>query len=216
MIDFINKIFLSNGYGKEDSDSPSRYSYFSHSEFKDFWIVKSCRSQVSAKDLVEAREKAKSILGNYKEFEKNASLLILLCVDEVSDQLIDKVIKLEEDPFDFKKYVVVYTESDKEELLKIAPDGELLSTLLMNIQTFEELKKEECQTRIGPYHLLYSLAHKLPFLMMEVTPVGSQALRDYFIPSDKNKPLYEWFKAVDENTLDAAIRREAEQNNGRF
>lgn len=100
-------------------------------------------------------------------FNKNTSMLILW---ECSTSEINKglVQVIEEDPYQFKKYVIPYTDETLSDLSENI-DEEIstsLTELLANNSVFQDYKNN-----YGTYnwrHLLYTIAHKLPFLDIHI------------------------------------------------
>ncbi|MDE6408954.1 MAG: hypothetical protein K2K81_01730 [Muribaculaceae bacterium] len=168
---------------------------FKHAIHDDFWIVSDYRE-----NLLETQSEVLSYVTELNEFnsnksvEKNISMIILMKVEALTDTLKQIIIDLEDDPFCFKKYVISYTDKDLQDALPLFDPKNIMRTL-MDRYTFSLLKceEEDSNQRVGAYHLLYSLAHKLPFLMMNVTPQKADGLVNHFIPkSESQKQIYEW------------------------
>ena len=105
--------------------------------------------------------------------EKNLSMLILLEVEslEVSPKITSLIYDIEEDPFDFKKYVLVYT---REQVVKLKSligtmDGHVVNFInqFLNDSTkFTQFKRHENSDDTLVYDLVSKLFIKLPFLNM--------------------------------------------------
>jgi hypothetical protein len=108
-----------------------------------------------------------------QNFDKNVSLLILIKRGNLDTT---DIIRIEEDPFQFKKMVLTYTDESLEEL-KTKSDGgtnQALRSLIVNESVFHNYKEN-----YGDYswmNLLYDLASKIPFLEIDVMP--NQSLTD--------------------------------------
>jgi hypothetical protein len=102
-----------------------------------------------------------------KDFDKNTSLLII-SKRENSEIERQNIFKIEEDPFQFKKYVLTYTDDSLVSLKsKIEEDNsESLLNLLVDESIFNEYK--ESHQDYSWHNLLYNIAHKLPFLKINV------------------------------------------------
>lgn len=102
-----------------------------------------------------------------KDFGKNTSLLIINN-STTSDVERQNIFKIEEDPFQFKKYVLTYTDDSLVILKsKIEEDNsERLLNLLVDEKIFNEYK--ESHQNYSWHNLLYNIAHKLPFLKINV------------------------------------------------
>lgn len=128
-----------------------------------------------------------------KDFDKNTSLLI---ISEKRGSDIEKqsIFKIEEDPFQFKKYVLTYTDESLINLkAKIDNDNsEKLLNLLVDENIFNEYK--ETHQNHSWHNLLYNIAHKLPFLKINVAI--NQNLENLFTKSNnelKRKNLIDFF-----------------------
>ena len=116
---------------------------------QDFWFDE-------CKDLIKDRD-----------FDKNTSLLIINNTT-ASDIVKQNIFKIEEDPFQFKKYVLTYTDDSLVILKsKIEEDNsERLLNLLVDENIFNEYK--DTHQNYSWHNLLYNIAHKLPFLKINV------------------------------------------------
>ena len=160
LIDVILTEFNRAGYQKEEVED---VLFLKHKENHDFWI---CTKSFDLEHQHELFEKAINFWKQHKESEKNISVLILREVDHLSNDEIDWSIEIENDPLFFKKYVILFQKSQSETLDKIIKSGQPLVSLLMQDSVFKHLKEEKGND--GPYSLLYSIAHKLPFITMDV------------------------------------------------
>lgn len=173
-----------------------RHLILKHREYGDFWVIHECESfDIDIQN--EIYDSCKSSLSSYNDADKNTSLLVLLQVKTVDENLKKHIIEIENDPFYFKKYVLVYTLKDWEELKPLLA-GKELSDYLMQPSVFESLKKEDSSNAIGKYHLLYSIAHKLPFVMINVEAKDSGDLTNSFVQqNEQDKELYRWLSDID-------------------
>ncbi|WP_342602823.1 ABC-three component system middle component 1 [Peribacillus sp. FSL E2-0159] len=113
---------------------------------------------------------------NFVGIEKNLTLLILLEVEslEVNKEISSLIYDFEEDPYDFKKYVMVYTKKQEallESLLEASASEVNIITLvnqILNDSTkFSKFKSKEESEDSLIYDLVSKLFIKLPFLNME-------------------------------------------------
>ena len=117
----------------------------------------------------------------------------MLKVRQISEDILDTIIEIENDPFYFKKYVLAYTtESSKETIEKFSPEN--FSPMLMQPKSFKALKDEADSS--GPYHLLYSIAHKLPFLMTDVQVHDTTLLSNQYTPSEELQDTFIWMQSI--------------------
>lgn len=173
LIDLIYKEFENAGYVSTD------HILWRHNMYTDFWVVQDIDGDY---DLETLQNQAYSRFSDERikepEMEKNTSLLILNKVEK-SGKSQEKVIEEENDEFVFKKYVIQYTEEEWTVLRdQIAGVNESVGKLIMNNTLFEVLKRDPN----GEVRLLFSIAHKLPFVTMDVTK------RDYEVSEDLQLP----------------------------
>ena len=107
------------------------------------------------------------IMDGYIAATKNTSVLVLKKVEYINDANKSWAVEVENDKFFFKKYVLLYTDAAwnmlKDNILIYKEKG--LSAYLVETENFEKLKED---TSDGAYSLLYGIAHKLPFLLVEM------------------------------------------------
>lgn len=139
-----------------------------HSVYNDFWIL------TSVFDMNERQKQLSAVYNDnvcseYPSALKNTSLLYVKKQNTVDLDKEDKcIIEVENNPYHFKKYVLAYTDAafnDFIKLFEIRKDEFSISKEWMKKDNFEKLKEENS---FGPYHLLYSIAHKLPFAVIDV------------------------------------------------
>lgn len=192
MNEFITKLF--NQFNYKLIDAADDISFFKHINYKDFWIIVNAMDAFKLEDQETIAEKAKTtIFDQYKEAEKNTSLLVLLQVEQISEGIPDAIVEIENDPFYFKKYILAYTKSSKEAIEQYSIEN--FSSILMQPENFQALKDEAEVS--GPYHLLYSIAHKLPFLMTDVQVQDTSLLSNQYIPSEEMLYAFNWMLSID-------------------
>lgn len=171
--------------------------FLKHKEYGDFWIIHYCYD-FDLKEQEDIYNRSKETLPEYKEADKNTSLLIVMNTRQADDTLRKRIVDIENDPFLFKKYVLVYNDKELGNLQKVIA-GKEISKLIMERDVFQKLKDESVQDGIGCYHLLYSLAHKLPFMMADVKPMDSDGLINTYQAKDDNDAMaYEWLKNIED------------------
>jgi len=163
--------------------------YTSSDDRKYYWLV---IEQNDASKVLELQdewfEKCKEQIDS-KEFDKNTSLLILANNDknEIKKQ---EILLIEEDPFQFKKYVLLLTSDSLKHLIEQTENGkpEKILNLIVDETVFNDykLKYYEYNWR----HLLYHLAQKLPFLKINVE-----------VNQDLDNLFFEAKKSLDKNEL---------------
>ena len=137
-----------------------------HSLFSDYWIVKDFQENLNIESIQDIQEglfeEIKNLRDKYVDIEKNTSLLILNKVENKSDEM---VISVENDVFYFKKYVIQYTETELESILlykKKRPEDSI-AKLVADKKIFTQIK----QDLHNPLCLFYTIAQKLPFIVMD-------------------------------------------------
>ncbi|PJJ41380.1 ABC-three component system middle component 1 [Hallerella succinigenes] len=201
---YIEKIF--KRYGYKTLIAKDEYLILSGLNNNDFWIV-THSFDVNNQDLFfkicekEIEEK------RYEAFEKNVSLLYLNEVDSITTEIRNESVKIENNPFYFKKYVLLYEKSAWDDLAtKISDD---INTCLLNPLYFDELKTDNC----SPFSLLYEIAHKLPFFKIQVESSENIEVEKNFSTSNEQiNDTYKWLTSLknDKDTIEHCIEKELE------
>lgn len=139
--------------------------WWKHEDYNDFWLIcpvegdydlEALQEQIYA-DLAPLRK-------DYPESEKSTSLLILQLVKDHCRKNPQQIIDVENNVYYFKKYVIQFTPEDWKATQQAIPtDFQNLGQMLMRPDVFEQIKSDEN----SPFYLLYTIAHKLPFVMMK-------------------------------------------------
>lgn len=151
----------------------------------DYWIVCSNIDVLSIqKSLYDQLVKCKY---DFEYIEKNISLLLL--IDSNGNYKSIDTIKIENNKSYFKKYVLRYSEESVSELDTILKENNVdsIADLLLTEQYFTKLKYDS--ETLNGVTLLYSIAHKLPFIPIKSATkekskinlkFGTQELDDLF------------------------------------
>lgn len=163
MLKIILNEFKINGYTTIDGEDD--IIFLKHNSYNDFWIISQKTFDLSSQS--ELYEQYISMFAaKYPFVKKNTSLIILAFKDALAPQ---EIVSIENDPYLFKKYVLSYSQDSLEKLKSIvfAENGSFspIETMMIKPEVFAHLKDEISE---GPYHLLYSIAHKLPILPVNV------------------------------------------------
>lgn len=115
-------------------------------------------------------DKVMEISTNMKFVEKNLSLLLLVDMDNPNNKKND-TIEIENEKSYFKKYVLKYNQESVKGLIDIINEkkAKSIAELTLDIQYFSKLQSDIGQ--LTPNTLLYSIAHKLPFIMINPIPI---------------------------------------------
>ena len=166
--DFLFTCFKTYGYEIHWRCQDLNFIVLKHSVYNDFWIL------TSEFDINERQKQLSAVYNDkvcseYPSALKNTSLLYVKKQNTVDLDKEDKcIIEVENNPYHFKKYVLAYTDvafNNFIKLFEIRKNEFSISKELMKKDNFEKLKEENS---FGPYHLLYSIAHKLPFAVIDV------------------------------------------------
>lgn len=166
--DFLCTCFKTYGYEIHWRCQNLNCIVLKHSVYNDFWIL------TSEFDINERQEQISviykdNVCSEYPSALKNTSLLYVKKQNSVELDKEDRcIIEIENNPYHFKKYVLTYTDAvfnDFVSIFEIKDRDFSIAKELMKKSNFETLKEEKS---FGPYHLLYSIAHKLPFAVVDV------------------------------------------------
>lgn len=180
MITTINNLFSQLGLINRELEIGSLYA-FEDINKRTYWLI---IETDNLSNVIENQsnyfEQARNKINN-EWFDKNVSLLILHKVEDF-DNIQSLVLEIEENPYLFKKQVILYREIELENLNR-AIEGEE-----HNIKDFIEKKiLDEAIFKVHKENvnnndyesLLYRLAHKIPFIKLNIIQEnGLEALTD--------------------------------------
>lgn len=139
---------------------------FANNDKSDFWLIMD-DYDIDVEFQKRLADNYEGIMDGYIAAAKNTSVLVLKKVEYINDANKSWAVEVENDKFFFKKYVLLYTDAAwnmlKDNILIYKEKG--LSAYLVETENFEKLKED---TSDGAYSLLYGIAHKLPFLLVEM------------------------------------------------
>lgn len=172
MTDLIYREFEIANYKSTDG------FFWKHKIYMDFWFVYAIDGSYELEEVQnQVYERSSELRMKEPEMEKNTSLLILNKVEKDKKNR-ERIIADENDVYVFKKYVIQYTQEEWEAVRTMIEEGVPLSDILMKNEHFASFK----ESPNGPLGLLYNIAHKLPFVTMNVTK------KDYDIPDELHVP----------------------------
>ncbi len=195
MRDLIKRLFNVHNFKLIELEFGDLYT--SNDDRKYYWLVV---EQSDVSKVIELQdewfEKCKEHIVT-KEFDKNTSLLVLANNDKNEIQK-NEILSIEEDPFQFKKYVLLFTSDILKQLLEKTENGnvEKILELIVNESVFNNYKNNYLEPTWR--HLLYNLAHKLPFLKINVEV--NQTLDNLFEEAEKTlveKGLLEYSEFIE-------------------
>ncbi len=195
IIELITSEFLAADYEKVKSNNNG--IIFRHTVHADYWIILT-EFNISEQEHIFATFQR---VVDKPDAEKNVSLLWVRNINARTQSFNDESVEIENDPLFFKKYVLLYTDEEWNGVIQNLPPTKdtKLSTLLMDTKLFNCLKSN--QTNYAT--LLYSIAHKLPFLMIDARHKDYNDV-DTFIEllSEDDKSTLQWVKAINSEPAD--------------
>lgn len=168
----VNDIFQKHGFIVQQLTEGNLYSFPLEREKTSFWLV-------IENDDLEILDRQNEYFRACKEaidsndIDKNTSLLILAKVAETIKfkELKEKILSIEEDPYQFKKLVLFYSENELE-ALKFEIDEVLeepLTFIEQNIIASENFSTYKTNpTQFSWQSLIYRITHKIPFIKINV------------------------------------------------
>lgn len=180
MINILKNIFTNKGYGVQDAFQDMNQVGFIGSTIKpdrrDYYFLLdvsiSTIKDNSIDNIIDEMIKKYwniNLLKNYgveSDYKKNTSLLLLVKVDSVSDEysLSNKIYDIEESPYFFKRYVILYTDEQRD-LIKDININDYLDVLSdkENFRIYKKNRKgeETINKKLDDDVLLYDIISKL-------------------------------------------------------
>ena len=123
------------------------------------------------------------------DMDKNTSLIYCVKRDINSDKLDELKVKIEDDPFYFKKYVFVYNDAQADEFKKLCMQygqtaSKLLQTYILDSENFNKFKKNGDNEKI--YKLVSELLNKIPIIPINFESRGEiKSVSDYMLDIQK-------------------------------
>ena len=180
MITIINNLFSQLGLVNSELEIGSLYT-FEDINKKTYWLI---IETDNLNNVIENQsnyfEQAKNRINN-EWFDKNVNLLVLHKVENF-DNIQSSVLNIEEDPYLFKKQIILYKDTERENLHRAIEAEEntikdFIENKILNEAIFK-IHKENINN--NDYEsLLYRLAHKIPFIKLNIIQEnGVEALTD--------------------------------------
>ena len=163
--DIIFNEFITWGYSQVATID--KMSLFKSNTAIDYWLVSPQKFDLNNQKALF--DEVCKLSDNLLFIEKNISFLILADFCSEIWNGVD-IVKMENDKAYFKKYILSYTENASNDIIKIMQSKSIqsIADLLMDNATFE--KAEKAIDEISSDTLLYTIAHKLPFIPIKVMP----------------------------------------------
>ena len=180
MITTINNLFSQLGFINSELEIGSLH-VFEDINKRTYWlIIETDNLHHVIENQSNYFEQARNRINN-EWFDKNVSLLILHKVEDF-DNIQSLVLEIEENPYLFKKQVILYREIEHENLtraieaeentIKDFIEDKILDEAIFKIHK-ESINNNDYES------LLYRLAHKIPFIKLNIIQKnGLEALTD--------------------------------------
>ena len=180
MTTIINDLFSQLGLLNNPLEIGSLYT-FDDINKKNYWLI---IETDNLNNVIENQsnyfEQAKNRINN-EWFDKNVNLLVLHKVENF-DNIQSSVLNIEEDPYLFKKQIILYKDTERENLnraieaeentIKDFIENKILDEAIFKIHK-ENINNNDYES------LLYRLAHKIPFIKLNIIQEnGVEALTD--------------------------------------
>lgn len=176
----INNLFNQSGLRSIELSFGTLHTYENENKHS-YWLV------IESVDLNNIVEKQPEYFADAKQtvndelFDKNVNMLILYRVDGF-DNVENSLLEVEENPYLFKKQVILYSQKEVEKLLEAIDVQDLPIKDFIEHQILQEeiFKNHKDSINKNEYEsLLYRLAHKIPFISLNILQEsGLEALTD--------------------------------------
>lgn len=199
ILEFIFDEFIKAKYVVVKRDIKEFTCILKHNYHEDYWIV---MNDFNLEQQKEYFKTCQSIVGQDPASLKNISVLIVKEVENIGINERQWCIDLENNPFFFKKYGLVYTMdawSKLKELFKSMPDDSFTS-IIMKPELFSQYKDGD-NVDIA---LMYSIAHKMPFIMIETQGMTLDIPTEYGMNEPQKKELI-WLDSIAVDNLEEMI-----------
>jgi hypothetical protein len=168
----VNDIFQKHGFIVQQLTEGNLYSFPLEREKTSFWLVIE-NNDLKILDRQNEYFRACKEAIDSNDIDKNTSLLILVKVAETIKfkELKEKILSIEEDPYQFKKLVLFYSENELEALKYEINDAleEPLPFIEQNIIVSENFSTYKTNpTQFSWQSLIYRITHKIPFIKINV------------------------------------------------
>lgn len=211
MQEIIYRLLIESGYVKLNPLSDDRADLYSNNSKNDHIILAEYKpDEIIGFETVDKTEDIVSLYkvqGNNKNLLKNTSLIICLKVNNPNDHgiLKNSILKVEENPFAFRKYVAVYNE---DAIFGI----DLAKPVIPQIETIvgddDRFKAFEAGNGDDEYKFAIELFVKLPF--MKVRNMQSVSIEEFRSPlsSDENVEINKVYTETESILMDTTLSNE--------
>ncbi|WP_310991250.1 ABC-three component system middle component 1 [Aequorivita marina] len=198
MKSLIHDIFIKEDFEVTEISNLTFFKKKSEADIIYYWLIVEVDTLQNVIELQDEWFESCKKKMELADFDKNTSLLILT-EREDSKEWRKEVLTIEEDPFQFKKYVLGYDQNSLRVLKEKSQNGdsESIIKLMTDELVFNDYK--ENYSEFTWHKLLYTISQKIPFITLNVET--EKGLDNLFAESDeslKQVDLYKSFKRIDE------------------
>jgi len=166
-MELVKRILLEYDYHEDEGDG--KIGFFSKKDEDYYMVADYSKTELANFSENETTLKAYDLMSKYKDvypdLSKNTSLFVCVNVDDyesfVKDQR-NEVYSIEEDPYVFRKYVILYSTNNQNSLMLKTTD-EILD-LAQRIDSFNEYEDRLTRYSNSDYFLALQILIKVPFL----------------------------------------------------
>lgn len=168
----INDIFEKHGFLVQQLTEGNLYSFPLEQEKISFWLVIENNNLEILENQNQYFNACKNAIES-NDIDKNTSLLILAKIPENTNfkDLKEQILNIEEDPYQFKKLVLFYSENELEALKFEISDAveDPLQFIERNIIVSENFRTYKTNpSQFSWQSLIYRITHKIPFIKINV------------------------------------------------
>lgn len=221
MREVISNIFYESGFKVDNELLKKNNAIYaertSHNKF-DFYVVQFTNvEELNQEELNNEISYYLNVIVQNKNYylglDKNLTLLIFLNCDKLKNmERVNSIIfDIEEDPYDFNKYVLPYRTDELNEFKKNVNNSgkstiDYMQEKISDAHLFSEFKRRINSLSVREYELVTKFFIKLPFISYNVTTQNtidlSKLIRDELAEEDKNlwTQLLNMYQQIDEDT----------------
>lgn len=186
MENILALLLKENLHTKRDPLDPSPCDSYINRGLRDCMIV--CEYTIEDLANFTNSQKTKKVMQIFEETKKredvfkNTSVIMPLKLDNFSDYrpLQNIVLSVEENPYAFRKYVLIYTPKGIQKLVSLTENlNKHLEAILMDATNFDDFEQDKASDEFLTVQQLYV---KLPF--MKIRGMQSVELQDFHNPLD--------------------------------
>ena len=210
----INDLFHEIGLLNKELDNGVLHFFVEENKYS-YWLV------IETDNLTEVIEKQSDYFNIAKQsannewFDKNVSLIILHKVENFNN-IQNLVLEVEENPYFFKKQIILYKDTEVEKFNQAIDSQEqsiknFIENKILEEETFKNHKENINNNDYESF--LYRLAHKIPFIKLNIIQEnGLEALTDKNRQKIETGSFDELNNLIDQNFFNRSVENIDEMN----